>query len=104
MLTLALQNTIGPGSDKQVATLFAGPGRRLVQITLRQRARLAAHTSPVPITIQCVAGAGTLTSTTLATAVALRPGTLVTLEAGEMHEVNAAPEVSILLTQFTASE
>ena len=34
MTALPLQTAIEPGPDKQVVSLFTGPGRKLVQITL----------------------------------------------------------------------
>ena len=95
MITIPLPTTIEPGADKQVTQLFTGPRRRIVQITLRNNAILAAHKAPVPITIQCIAGHGTLQG------IELSPGTLATLEPNEEHEVRANPAVSILLTQFT---
>ncbi len=98
MQSLPLQTVIADGpekqKDKQVELLFTGPRRKIIQITLRNQAILAAHKAPVPITIQCISGRGTLLGVELA------PGTLVTLEPNEQHEVRAAPEVSILLTQF----
>lgn len=101
MKVLALQSSIEPGGDKQVVSLFTGSRRTLVQITLRNGATLAAHKAPVPITIQCVVGSGTLTLKDEGTSVSLTPGVLVTLEPGVVHEIVAAPSVSVLLTQFT---
>ena len=101
MRILPLQTTIGPGKDKQVEQLFAGSRRKLVQITLRNNAILGAHKAAVPITIQCVAGSGTLTAGEATEAVELTPGVLVTLEPNLVHEIAAQPAVSILLTQFT---
>ncbi len=101
MTVLALQSSIEPGVDKQVVSLFTGPRRTLVQITLRNGAVLAAHKAAVPITIHCVAGSGTLTASDSETPLPLRPGVLVTLEPGVVHEIVAAPSVSVLLTQFT---
>lgn len=100
MTILALQTEIGPGTDRQVVPLFKGPRRTVVQITLRNGTTLEAHKAPVPITIQCVAGSGTL-SVAGQPALALKPGVLVTLEPDVVHEIVAAPAVSILLTQFT---
>jgi len=101
MTIVALQTGIEPGTDRQVVPLFTGPGRTLVQITLRNGATLAAHKAPVPITIHCIAGSGTLTLPGQGPAVPLKPGVLVTIEPGVMHEIVASPSVSILLTQFT---
>ena len=103
MTVLALQSALEPGPDKQVVSLFTGTRRTLVQITLRNGTTLAAHKAPVPITIHCVAGSGTLTVSGpgAGAPVPLEPGVLVTLEPGVVHEIVAAPSVSILLTQFT---
>lgn len=101
MTILDLQTAIEPGTDRQVVPLFTGPRRTLVQITLRNGATLAAHNAPVPITIHCVAGSGTLTLPGQGRAVPLKPGVLVTIEPGVVHEIVASPSVSILLTQFT---
>jgi quercetin dioxygenase-like cupin family protein len=101
MTILALRTAIEPGTDKQVVPLFTGPGRTVVQITPRNGGTLAAHKAPVPITIHCVAGSGTLTLPGQGPAVSLKPGVLVTIEPGVVHEIVAAPSVSILLTQFT---
>jgi quercetin dioxygenase-like cupin family protein len=98
---LSLQTQIGEGKDRQVDVLFQGPRRKLVQITLRNEAVLTRHTAAVPITIHCVTGNGTLLVEGLPDAVRLSPGTLVTLEPNVVHEVQAQPAVSILLTQFT---
>ena len=99
MQILPLQTTIGTGKDKQIEVLFSGPQRKLVQITLRENAVLAAHKAAVPITIQCIAGSGTLTVET-ADKVMLQSGVLVTIEPNVIHEITAQPAVSILLTQF----
>lgn len=100
MKQLPLKTTIGEGKDKQVELLFEGPRRKLIQITLRNKAVLAKHTAPVPITIQCMAGEGTLSVGDPHETVALKPGTYVTIEPDVIHEIHSAPAVSILLTQF----
>ncbi|HQX80411.1 MAG TPA: hypothetical protein PKW63_01580 [Vicinamibacterales bacterium] len=101
MTVIPLLIDIAPGPDKQVVSLFTGPGRKLVQITLRNGGTLAAHNAPVPITIQCVAGSGTLTVSGQGQPVPLTPGVLVTIEPGVVHEIVGTPAVSVLLTQFT---
>ena len=104
MQILQLQTTIRTGKDekdKQVDALFDGPRRKLVQITLRNHTLLNAHKSDVPITIQCIAGSGTLTVGDAAELVELTPGVLVTIDPNVSHEIRANPAVSILLTQFT---
>ena len=101
MQVLQLQIAIGIGKDKQVNPLFDGPRRKLVQITLRNKAILDAHKASVPITIQCIAGYGSLTSEDAVETLELMPGVLVTIEPNVSHEIKANPAVSILLTQFT---
>lgn len=101
MKVLALRTSVGAGKDKAVEPLFEGPGRKLVQITLRNKSVLEAHKAAVPITIQCIAGRGSLKVNDAAKPTELRPGVLVTIEANVLHEIKADPEVSILLTQFT---
>lgn len=100
MKQLPLQTTIGEGKDRQVDLLFEGTRRKLIQITLRNGAILAKHSAPVPITIQCIAGEGTLFAGEAREMVALEPGALVTIEPTIVHEIQANPAVSILLTQF----
>lgn len=102
MTVLSLRTGIESGPDKQVDPVFTGPRRRLVQITLRNQATLDAHKAPVPITIQCIAGSGTLTLPGQDTTLSLTPGVLVTIEPDVVHEIVASPSVSVLLTQFTS--
>lgn len=101
MKVIRLQTVIGEeGKEKQIEPLFDGRRRKLVQITLRKQAVLDAHTAPEPITIQCIAGKGTLLVGDPGQAVELTPGVLVTIEPGILHEIRAQSEVSILLTKF----
>ena len=101
MQSLALQTTIGPGKEKQIEQLFSGPRRKIIQITLRDSAILDAHKAAVPITIQCIAGSGTLRVDDGGESIELKPGILVTIEPNVVHEINASPAVSILVSQFT---
>lgn len=101
MKVLPLRTSVGEGKDKEVEQLYEGPGRKLVQITLRNNSILEAHKAAVPITIQCVAGSGILKVADAPEPIALKPGVLVTIEANVIHEIKANPDVSILLTQFT---
>ena len=99
MTILPLKTVLEPGPDKQVDSLFNGPRRRIVQITLRNGAKLERHVASVPITIQCLSGSGIFGIEGRESP--LTPGVFVTLEANVPHEVTAEPAVSILLTQFT---
>ena len=97
MTILDLRQEIGPGPDKQIEPLFDGPRRKVVQITLRNDSTLQAHKVDVPIVVLCIAGRGTFMAGSV---VEMVPGVLVTLEAGEVHELAAKPEIRILLTRF----
>jgi quercetin dioxygenase-like cupin family protein len=101
MNVLKLQTEIGEGKDKQVDTLFEGARRKVQQLTLRNRAVLAAHKASEPITIQCIAGQGVIRIGEEGETIELRPGVLLTLEPNITHAVEALPAVSILLTRFT---
>ena len=101
MTVVPLVTGLPAGPDKEATKLFEGPRRRLVQITLRNGAVLAAHKAAVPITIHCVAGGGRLMLGDSGESMELAPGVLVTLEPNVVHEVKGQPAVSILLTQFT---
>ncbi|HMV51934.1 MAG TPA: hypothetical protein PLD20_11340 [Blastocatellia bacterium] len=100
MNVLKLQTTIGEGKDKQVEQLFEGPRRKLTQITLRNGATLDAHTAPEPITIQCLAGKGTVRVGDPSETVELTPGVLLTVEPNVLHEIKSHPAVTFLLTRF----
>lgn len=100
MEKLNLRTEIGEGKDKEVNLLFDGTRRKIMQITLRQNAVLPAHLSAEPITIQCVAGTGSLVEIESEKSFDLSPGVLLTVEAEVVHEVKSSPEVSILLTKF----
>lgn len=100
MQKLNLQTKIGEGKDKEVTPLFDGERRKIVQITLRNKAVLEAHSAAEPITIQCIAGEGKLIVGQEKEEVDLQKGVLVTIEPDVIHEIKASPKVSILLTKF----
>lgn len=97
---LDMQKKIGEGKNRQVEVLFEGPRRKIVQITLRNHAILESHKVPEPITIQCIAGKGTMYVGEGRTSVELERGTLVTIEPDIVHEIQAQPAVSVLLSKF----
>lgn len=100
MQKLNLQTKIGDGKDKEVTPLFDGDRRKIVQITLRNKAILDAHKAAEPITIQCVAGKGLLIVGEEKEEVELKVGVLVTIEPNVVHEIRALSKVSVLLTKF----
>ena len=95
-----MKTALEPGPDKVVTVLFDGPRRKLIEITLRNDAALSAHKAPEPITIQCIAGQGALAVGD--ESVVLSPGVIVTLEANEIHAVEAQPALILLITRFIA--
>ena len=100
MQELNLQTKIGDGKDKEVTPLFDGDRRKIIQITLRNKAILDAHKAAEPITIQCVAGKGLLIVGEEKEEVELKEGVLVTIEPNVVHEIRALSKVSVLLTKF----
>lgn len=101
MQKLKLQTKIGDGKDKEITPLFDGERRKLIQITLRNKAVLDSHKAAEPITIQCVAGKGLLIVGEEKEEIELKVGVLVTIEPNVVHEIRALPKVSVLLTKFT---
>lgn len=100
MQKLNLQTKIGDGKDKEVTPLFDGERRKIVQITLRNKAVLDSHKAAEPITIQCIVGKGLLIVGEEKEEVELKEGVLVTIEPNVVHEIRALSKVSVLLTKF----
>jgi quercetin dioxygenase-like cupin family protein len=100
MKRLNLVTDIGVGTDKEVTPLFDGDRRKIIQITLRNKAILDSHKAAEPITIHCVAGNGLLIVGEEKDEVELKDGVLVTIEPNVVHEIRAVTEVSVLLTKF----
>lgn len=91
-------------SDKVVNQLFDGAFRRIVEVRLRNNAVLSRHHAAVPITVYCISGNGIFSAgVSLEDSQDLRPGTLITLEAGVEHEVIADPDLHILVSKFKDS-
>lgn len=95
---IELPREMGPGKDREVQTLLADTWRKLVLIRLRNGALLADHSARVPITIQAVIGKGTLRVGN--DVFALSPGVIVSVDAHAEHNVQAEPEVALLVTFF----
>ena len=87
--------------NKEVRELFNGARRRMIEIKLRENAVLTKHQAPEPISVLCLAGKGVFKAgENLEETMDLSAGVLLTLEAGILHEVDAAPEIHILVTRF----
>src|SRR5262245_38651782 len=100
--TIELPYEIGMGKDREVRTLLADPWRKLVLIYLRNGSLLADHSARVPITIKVLLGKGTLRVSD--SVFALSPGILVPVDAHVEHNVQAEPEVALLVTFFRQAE
>ena len=59
-----LTTAAGPGQPREVRVLVDEPALKLVTIILRQGTALPEHHSPVPVIIQALQGAGTVTAGT----------------------------------------
>jgi Uncharacterized conserved protein, contains double-stranded beta-helix domain len=87
--------------NREVAEIYNGARRRIMEIVLRRGETLARHKAGEPITVFCLAGSGTFRAgRNLEEERKLEAGTLVTLEAGIEHELVAEPEIHILVTRF----
>jgi quercetin dioxygenase-like cupin family protein len=102
-MQVQLATTIGEGPDQEVRKLHQGAWTQLMQITLRKGKPLSAHQAKEAVTIQCVTGEGTLVLGG-SERIALTPGVLVLLEPNVPHAVESAPEVSVLVTRFLATQ
>ncbi len=87
--------------NKEVAEIYNGTRRRIVEVRLRNGETLAKHSAREPITVFCLAGSGTFRAgRDLEEEQKLETGTLITLEAEVEHAVVAEPEIHILVTKF----
>ena len=96
-----LGSTPKSDKDKEVNPLFDGAFRKLVEVRLQNGAVLSRHKANEPITVFCLSrDGGFRAGKDLEDSQTLRPGTLITLEAGVEHEVVADPALHILVTKF----
>ena len=87
--------------NKQVKELFNGTRRRLVEVKLRNNETLSKHKAVEPITVLCLAGTGVFRAgADLSDEQKLVAGTLITLESGVEHSVEALPALDLLVTKF----
>ena len=99
--TFGLNQLADIEKPKQVTVLFDGPGRKLIEVKLRNGAVLAKHQAAGPITVLCLAGSGRFSAgKDLDESQGLVAGSLITLEAGVDHEVVASPDIDLLVTKF----
>lgn len=99
---IVLPTEIGAGKEREVHTLLADPWRKLVLIRLRGDALLADHSAKVPITIHVLLGKRYLN--VAGNEYSLAPGVIVPVDADIVHNVQAAPELAILVTFFRRPE
>lgn len=83
--TLELPRSAGGGDDKEVSVLLDERHLKLVTIALRKGTSLPPHSAPVPVTIQVLEGEGVIHVG--GKPVPVVPGSLVSLVAGEEHDV-----------------
>jgi len=96
--TIILPQAIVPGKVREIQTLLADQWRKLVLIYVRQGALLADHSARVPITIHAILGAGILRVGS--DEYVLTPGVIVPVDAHVVHNVQADPDLAILVTFF----
>lgn len=99
--TFGLDQLADTEKPKQVKALFEGPGRKLIEVKLRNGEVLPKHHAAGPITVLCLAGSGRFSAgKDLDETQGLIAGSLITLEAGVDHEVVAEPDIDLLVTKF----
>ncbi|MEO6393696.1 MAG: hypothetical protein ABIP75_17730 [Pyrinomonadaceae bacterium] len=99
--TFGLDQLAETEKPKHVKVLFDGPGRKLIEVKLRNGGVLSKHQAAGPITVLCLAGNGIFRAgQDLDETQALIAGSLITLEGGVDHEVVADPDVDLLVTKF----
>ncbi|MCH9647899.1 MAG: hypothetical protein K0U98_06645 [Deltaproteobacteria bacterium] len=90
-----LGDSIAPGKAKEVSVLLDESHLKLATITLRDGTALPPHSTPVPATIQVLVGEGVIHAGSRA--VPVTQGTIVSLAAGEEHDVVPASGSHMLL-------
>jgi len=89
----------------EVRKLFDGEDATLIEIKLRDRHTLTRHKAVESITVLCLAGKGMFRAGShLNEEHELVAGTLISVAAGIEHEVEAQPDVTILVTKFKRIE
>ncbi|AUX27909.1 uncharacterized protein SOCEGT47_085090 [Sorangium cellulosum] len=92
---LAIPREAGPGEPREVKVILDNPFMKVVVITLRAGTVLPTHTAPSPVTIQAIAGAGTVRSS--GGEARIDREHLVALSPGAPHEVAPDPGTDLVL-------
>jgi quercetin dioxygenase-like cupin family protein len=88
------------GGDRNARTLVIASGLRVVVTVMRSGARLTEHKAPGGISVQTLAGRIALRA--MGETIDLPAGSVVMLDAGIVHDVEATEESAFLLTIATA--
>ena len=99
---IQLPSEIGDGKDREFKCFWRTDGGIWCLFDFAVARCWRIHSARVPITIQAVAGAGTLRVGDEQHA--LLPGVIVPLDAHAVHNVQADPAVAILVTFFRRDE
>lgn len=99
--TIELNRVPEGEKNRELAEIYNGARRNIIEIILRNGETLPKHKAFEPITVLCVAGNGKfLAGKNLEEEQKLTAGTFLTLRAEVEHAVVAEPEVCILVTKF----
>ena len=90
-----LPTEIGPGEPREVSVLLDESHLKIATLILRDGAELAPHSASSPATIQVLQGNGVMHVG--GEALSLSAGTIVSLAAGQEHDVVPAPASDMLL-------
>jgi quercetin dioxygenase-like cupin family protein len=97
---LRIPREAGPGEPREAKVILDNPFMKVLVITLRAGTTLPAHTATVPITIQAIAGAGTVRANGTETRIDREH--LVALSPRVPHEVtpDAGTDLVLLVQQM----
>ena len=98
MEILDIPAPVAGGGDVQFTHLMNRGGWQLVRIFLREGAVLRRHISPFPATVAVISGVGVMEVGEERTD--LKPGRLVSFNAGDPHEVRAQSDLVFLVVKY----
>lgn len=99
---LELTNIFKSEQNKEVNILCSRGALKLLEVNLSENATLPKHSAPSPITVLCLAGHGIFKAGENGEdEQILNAGTLIYLEKDIPHEVNAQPNLRILVTKLS---